>query len=294
MQHKIWAILGVIALMSCARPIADFTLDQKTKTAPTEVYFTNNSQKAKTYLWDFGDGTTSKETNPTHKYYLSGQYNIQLTADNRGRKRTVNKKILVKAPEICLVEIETPFGSMMVQLYDETPLHRDNFIKLAESSFYDSLLFHRVINGFMIQGGDPASRSAKEGTPLGGGGPGYQLPAEINPNLHHFKGALAAARTGDNVNPEKKSSGSQFYIVHGSPINDEMIEHFEAQNGIHYSDEDRKKYREMGGTPFLDGNYTVFGQVIKGLDVIDKIAFQAKDNRDRPEQDIWMVVRVLK
>ena len=294
MQKIVSVILGFVVLASCARPIADFGLNQRGMTAPVMVEFDSKSKKAKSYHWDFGDGTTSENNNPIHKFYLSGSYDILLTAKNKGRKQIIKKTIHVKAPEKCLVEIETSLGSMIIELYDETPLHRDNFIKLAEKSFYDSLLFHRVINGFMIQGGDPESKNAGPNAVLGGGGPGYQIPAEIEPHLHHVKGALAAARTGDNVNPEQKSSGSQFYIVHGSPVNNEMIEHFEVQNDIEYSSEEREMYANKGGSPQLDGKYTVFGRVIRGLDVIDKIVFQAKDPRDRPEENIWMVIRVIK
>ena len=156
---------------------------------------------------------------------------------------------MVKAPETCLVEIETPQGNMLVQLYDETPLHRDNFLKLAEDGFYNDLIFHRVIDGFMIQGGDPNSRDAPPGANLGSGGPGYQIAAEFNESHIHLKGALAAARTGDGVNPERKSSGSQFYIVQGNPVNENMLEMVGVRNGIEYSPDQRKAYAEVGGTP---------------------------------------------
>ena len=198
------------------------------------------------------------------------------------------------APETCLIEIQTSYGNMTVKLYDETPLHRDNFIKLAEEGFYDGLLFHRVINGFMVQGGDPQSRNAASGMPLGSGGPGYQVAAEIKPDLVHMKGAIAAARTGDAVNPEKKSSGSQFYIVQGRPMSEQELEIMEERKGIHYTPEQRKQYETEGGTPFLDQEYTVFGQVIKGLEVIDAIAGVQTDRNDRPREDISMKVVVIK
>ncbi len=191
-----------------------------------------------------------------------------------------------------MVRIETPYGSMLVELYDETPQHRDNFLKLAEEGFYDSLLFHRVMQGFMIQGGDPDSRDARPGQQLGMGGPGYTIPAEFNPKYIHVKGALAAARQGDAVNPQRASSGSQFYIVHGRPYTDAELNQIEQRNGITYTEEQRKAYKTIGGAPFLDGQYTVFGKVVEGLEVIDKIAEQPVDRANRPLKDITMKISV--
>ena len=184
------------------------------------------------------------------------------------------------------VRIETPMGTMRAVLYDETPLHRDNFVKLAKEGFYDSLLFHRVIDGFMIQGGDPDSKTAPSGMPLGQGGPGYTLPAEIA--APHVKGALAAARLGDNMNPQKASSGSQFYIVDGQTVTGPYLDNIERSKRIKYSPGQREQYQTKGGTPQLDGEYTVFGQVIEGLDVIDKIAQVQVDRASRPVEDIRM------
>lgn len=183
---------------------------------------------------------------------------------------------------------------MLVELYDETPQHRDNFLKLAEEGYFDGLLFHRVIDGFMIQGGDPESRNAPSGKALGMGGPGYQVPAEFNSKYVHLKGALAAARQGDQVNPEKKSSGSQFYIVQGKPVSESNLQLTEARNGIQYTPEQKEEYMTIGGTPFLDQGYTVFGRVIDGLNVIDSIATVRTDSRDRPTEDVAMKIRVIK
>jgi peptidyl-prolyl cis-trans isomerase B (cyclophilin B) len=183
---------------------------------------------------------------------------------------------------------------MTLKLSDETPQHRDNFIKLAEEGYYDGLIFHRVINGFMIQGGDPNSRNAAPGAQLGSGGPGYQVPAEFVDDLVHVKGAIAAARTGDNVNPQKMSSGSQFYIVHGKPMTEQELTMMESRKGIRYTPAQREAYLTHGGTPFLDRDYTVFGQVIEGLEVIDKIAASATDRGDRPKEDITMKIVVIK
>ena len=250
-----------------------------------------------------------------------------------------------KKEEDRIVMIKTGYGDIKIKLYNETPRHRDNFIRLANEGFYNGLLFHRVINEFMIQGGDPDSRDAKPGVLLGNGGPGYDLPAEIHyPELFHKKGALAAAREGDRINPEKKSSGSQFYIVQGKTFTDEDLDAVEKRvdrmnrQSIYYktlslySDsllalqknqkwdefyamqkkiqkivddkiianphkippELREVYKTIGGTPHLDGNYTVFGEVIEGLNVIDSIAKVQTDTNDRPVKDIKMEVVVIK
>lgn len=185
------------------------------------------------------------------------------------------------------VMIETDFGNMKVKLYDETPQHRDNFVKLVKENYYDDLLFHRVISGFMIQGGDPNSKNAAPGTPLGAGGPGYQIPAEIG--KPHIKGALAAARTN---NPEKASSGSQFYVVQGTPQTENSLRGLAKQKGITYTEDELKRYTELGGTPQLDNEYTVFGEVVEGLDVIDKIAAVQTGQADRPVQDVKMKIRM--
>lgn len=159
-----------------------------------------------------------------------------------------------------MLTIKTTDGTMTVKLYAETPLHRDNFVKLAKSGFYDGLLFHRIIKGFMIQGGDPFTRDSSKVAQYGTGGPGYTIPAEIVAGKTHKKGALAAARRGDQVNPAKESSGSQFYIV-----------------------------QDAEGCSHLDGEYTIFGEVVTGLDVIDKIASERTDFRDRPVRKVQIV-----
>ncbi|MCX6228998.1 MAG: peptidylprolyl isomerase [Bacteroidia bacterium] len=243
-----------------------------------------------------------------------------------------------------LVLIKTDFGAMKIALYNETPKHRDNFLKLAKAGYFDGVLFHRVIKEFMIQGGDPDTRNAQPGQKLGDGGPGYEIENEINPSLLHKKGALAAARQGDDINPEKKSSGSQFYIVQGVVFpsnnlqelekegtqrlaqsimrqlsrenNDSLNLYRQANNKIAFdklatalqtlaiakakekpfklSDEQRALYTTVGGTPHLDGNYTVFGEVIEGLAVLDSIAAQRTGPADRPLRDIKMEVKVVK
>jgi peptidyl-prolyl cis-trans isomerase B (cyclophilin B) len=242
-----------------------------------------------------------------------------------------------------LVTIKTNYGDMHAVLYDETPKHKENFIKLAKEGFFDSTLFHRVIKEFMIQGGDPNSKGAAQGARLGNGGPGYTVPAEFNKDLFHEKGALSAARQGDNVNPNKESSGSQFYIVQGKAYNNEeltidmntlgracqqmlqqprfdslkqmFINIYQTEGPDAYGKKmielkdliatemqvkvtkevnpDRvAAYTTVGGAPHLDDEYTVFGKVIDGLDIIDKIADQKVDRSDRPLENIMLTMSV--
>lgn len=295
MKNYIYIFLISLIVVGCARPVSQFTMDSETVTAPAKVRFNNESQKAEAYKWYFGDGNTSTEESPEHKYVLSGKYNVKLIATKGKKTNTSIKEIIVEAPKDCTLEMETTAGTMTILLYDNTPKHRDNFIKLAEEDFYKDLLFHRVIEGFMIQGGDPNSKGAQSGARLGSGGPGYQVDAEFDEANAHVKGALAAARMGDAVNPEKKSSGSQFYIVHGKDISEQELAMMESRKGITYTDDTKKAYLENGGVPFLDNEYTVFGQVVKGLDVIDKIAGVSTDGSDRPSEDVKILsVKVIK
>lgn len=237
-----------------------------------------------------------------------------------------------------LVELKTTMGDIVVELYNDTPLHRDNFLKLVGEGFYDGVLFHRVIDNFMVQTGDPSSKEAEAGAMLGTGDPGYTIEAEIDyPKHYHKYGALAAARTGDNVNPEKRSSGSQFYIVTGRKMTESQLENmymrqheeqlqstfrelaFQHRDSIEtmrkagdeaglealrqqliketeekidikpMPENMKADYAEKGGTPHLDGAYTVFGQVIKGMDVVEKIQKVSTDGHDRPLEDVKVI-----
>lgn len=187
------------------------------------------------------------------------------------------------------IEITTDYGVMKIMLYNETPLHRDNMLAKVREHFYDSLLFHRVIATFMIQGGDPESKHAVSGAMLGNGSaPGDRIPGEFNPNLFHKRGALAAAR---DPNPQKASSNCQFYIVQGKTATDKELDDQEKQTGVKYTPEQREIYKTIGGTWRLDQNYTVYGEVYEGLNVIDSIAHVQKDRNDRPLKDVRMYVK---
>jgi len=208
---------------------------------------------------------------------------------------TFTAAAFAKAPQNQYVRIKTSYGQCIIRLYNETPKHRDNFIKLTKSGFFNGTLFHRVIQNFMIQGGDPDSKNAKPGIELGNGGPKYTVPAEFNDSLFHKRGVLAAAR---DDNPAKASSGSQFYIVEGKRYTDADLDKTEKLprfNGMNYKipASQREIYKTVGGTPSLDRNYTVFGEVITGLDMVDRIAAVPKDERDRPKTDVAMTVELL-
>ena len=194
------------------------------------------------------------------------------------------------------VRMKTSLGEITLLLYDDTPMHRDNFIELINKKFYDGILFHRVIPGFMIQAGDPNSKNAKSGDRLGSGNPGYTVPAEFRPQLYHKKGALAAARLGDQANPKKESSGSQFYIDTGKVWTNNDLNQMESTN-THpkFTDEQRQIYTTIGGYPPLDYNYTVFGEVTEGVEIAEKIGLVKRDRSDRPLDDVKILsITILK
>ena len=208
----------------------------------------------------------------------------------------------VNENEETMVLIATSFGDMKLKLYNDTPQHRDNFVKLVSEGYYNGSLFHRVMKDFMIQGGDPQSKGAAPGQQLGTGGPGYTIPAEILHNHIHKKGALAAARQPDRVNPEYASSGSQFYIVEGRisdpsatlTIEERRNLNLPAEQKWSYTDDQVNAYATIGGAPHLDGTYTVFGEMIEGFDVLDAISVAATDRMSRPTVDIPMEVMIIK
>ena len=197
-------------------------------------------------------------------------------------------RLQAQVPETKIL-IKTDLGNITVQLYNETPQHRDNFIKLVKQGLYTNTLFHRVIKSFMIQGGDPESVNAPAGAQLGNGDVGYRVPAEFTVR-YHKRGALAAAR---DDNPEKASSGCQFYIVQGKVYSEAELNMIESRIGIKFTDEQRKTYTTIGGAAHLDGAYTVFGEVIEGMDVVDKIAGVECDMYNRPKTDIKMTMQVI-
>jgi peptidyl-prolyl cis-trans isomerase B (cyclophilin B) len=218
----------------------------------------------------------------------------QATTSEAKKETLVNETISPTETKGQKVKISTRYGDMVVVLYDETPQHRDNFIKLVNEGYYDGTLFHRVMQDFMIQGGDPDSRDAQPNQGLGKGGPGYTIEAEFVPEFYHKKGALAAARQPDQVNPEKRSSGSQFYVVQGKRYTDAELNQMAKRTGAFYTPEQIKVYQTIGGTPFLDTDYTVFGEVVDGMEVIDKIAAVKTSAQNRPVEDVEMTLSLIK
>ncbi len=206
----------------------------------------------------------------------------------------------VKPKKYSFIEIITPKGNIYAWLYDDTPLHKENFLKLASEGYYDKTKFHRVIKGFMIQTGDPNSKSDSLRAQWGQGGPGYTIDAEINKDHYHKKGVLAAARMADQANPKRASSGSQFYIVQGAVFNDQTLDVVEKQirkatNNPDYkfTEQQRNDYKQVGGAPHLDMQYTVFGEVVKGLEVVDLIAQSQTAAQDQPVENIEIDINVL-
>ena len=195
-----------------------------------------------------------------------------------------------KPPKNQYVRIKTNYGQCIIRLYNETPQHRDNFIKLAKKGFFNGTLFHRVIQDFMIQGGDPDSKNAKPGTELGNGDVGYTIPAEFRDSLFHKRGVLAAAL---DDNPKMASSGCQFYIVEGKRMTDAELDHLEQKNNYKIPEYQRNYYKTVGGVPHLDRKYTVYGEVVSGIDMVDQIAAVKKDGNDRPLVDVPMTVEAL-
>jgi cyclophilin family peptidyl-prolyl cis-trans isomerase len=204
-------------------------------------------------------------------------------------------QVMAAKPKNQYIKIATDKGAVIIKLYNETPLHRDNFIKLAKEGLYNGTLFHRVIKEFMIQGGDPDSKNAHPDSSLGNGGLKYTVPAEFRDSLFHKKGVLAAAREGDSSNPLKASSSTQFYIVQGKIWNDSTLNVTEEKRlKFKIPEWQRQVYKTIGGTPHLDRNYTVYGEVVKGLEMIDAIANEPTGKANRPKTDIKMIVTVLK
>lgn len=187
--------------------------------------------------------------------------------------------------------ITTGYGDITIRLYNTTPVHRDNFIKLVKEEFYDYTMFHRIVPDFVVQGGDPKSKDAHTLDLLGDGDPGYLLEPEIG--ALHIRGAVGAARREVDINPTLKSNGSQFYLVWGSGVDDALLDTWEKEKGIKYSEEQRKLYKEKGGIPYLDMDYTVFGEIIDGLDIVEKMNTLPTTRNDRPSDDIRMKIRLL-
>lgn len=267
--------------MQCAKPIAEYNYTQDTSEVPARVKFSNNSKNAEVFEWQIGDSIVSQSKDLEYDFYTSGRHTVKLKAAKGNTHSIKTKDIYIDAPNVCRVRVLTNYGAMIFELAEETPRHLKNFIDLIEKSYYDNLIFHRVIEGFMIQAGEKGRTVSKvdlESLP--------QVSEEINSDLCHYRGALAAARMPDDINPSKASSGIQFYIVHGRPTSLEQLEKIEAGLLKNYTKEQKQKYIAQGGAPQLDGEYTVFGYMLDGFEVLDKIASSETNKRDKPVEEV--------
>lgn len=278
----IFLLFGCLFFWQCAQPIASFV--QKTEqrlVVPAKVYFENTSENVTDYSWEVDGEILSSDKHLEHTFYDSGKHKIVLIAKEGSKVQRKETKLYVEAPTNCLALFKTSMGNLVVELSEETPRHLKNFSELVESGFYNGIFFHRIIDDFMVQGGGNENRKS---------GKRYKdpvtIPNEITTQLLHYKGALAAARMPDDINPEKASSGSQFYLVDGRKLNADRMKKIQEDKLFDYSKEQVEKYIAVGGAPQLDGEYTVFGQLISGFEVLDEMARVDTDKYDKPLEEI--------
>ena len=280
------ACICCLAFWQCKTPIVTFTQSdhQVSYEIPARIHFTNQSENITSQVWKINGNPVSIDKNLQYTFFESGRHTIELEARSGSQIIQKQQEVIIKPSVYCQVLIKTSVGDMVLQLDENTPVHLSHFVSLVDEGYYDGIYFHRVIDDFMIQGGDNKSRHGgkKREDPS-------SIPNEISRDRLHYKGALAAARLPDDINPEKRSSGSQFYIVDGQSFTQEKFEKTIANLAMDYSDEQIMKYVEIGGAPQLDGEYTVFGRLIYGFDVLDKIAEAATDNLDKPIEDILIL-----
>lgn len=244
---------------------------------PAEVLFRNETENASSFIWYVDGEPVSSEKDMSFLFLHSGIYQVELEATDGKRTDRYSEKIHVEAPDSCIVWIQTNLGAMAFYLLEDTPRHRKNFLKHIENAYYDGKIFHRIIEGFMIQGGAPAD---------GGIESGGEIPEEISKRNVHTRGALAAARMPDEINPDKKSSSTQFYIVQGRKQNRSELLDLASEKLLDYTDEQISTYLDKGGAPQLDNEYTVFGYLVFGDALIDKIASVRTDANNKPVKDI--------
>lgn len=271
--------------MSCSSPRALFDLESAVVEALANLKANNKSENADRFVWTLDGKEISEEFDLDFPIMESGNYSLELTAIKNNNQSTYAETIFVNAPQLCHVLISTSYGDLVVELFEETPIHLRNFTDLIKQSYYDGIAFHRVIDGFMIQAGDVKTKIQPSNILTKS-----EIPSEFRTEFVHTRGALAAARKPDNVNPEKASSGTQFYIVSGTSISIDDLNAYSQIRDVKYTDEQIQNYLDFGGTPQLDGEYTVFGKLIDGYDVLDKISMTQTDPRDKPIEDI----RILK
>lgn len=281
-------LFGLIALTlaSCAKPLSKFDIVADEFTAPATISFENKSSNSKEYNWNFGDGKSSKEQSPEHHFLKSGRYTISLSSKKGTNESTYQKEIIISAPSTCQVFVSTSLGNMVLELSDKTPKHRDNFLSLVESGYYNGVLFHRVIDGFIIQAGEQNPNNKRVSQTK-------TIVAEINDHMRHYAGTLSASRMPDNINPEKESSATQFYVVDKNTVSESKLESLEKKNSILYTEAQKEEYLKMGGAPQLDENYTVFGKLLSGFDTLKKISSVKTAAGDRPVDPVTIIQMTL-
>ncbi|NNE26446.1 MAG: peptidylprolyl isomerase [Saprospiraceae bacterium] len=284
MKQSLLFILLVGLLGACKAPTAMFEYRLEDGSVPTSVQAQNLSTNASSYEWSLNDSLISQAEDVDFQITGSGRYELSLKAIENDKEDILSKSFIVEAPQNCRVQMVTSLGTMVFELYEDTPIHLDNFIDLIERGYYNGIAFHRVMQSFMIQAGDNNTRIEGRKFEFED-----QIPAEINEKYIHHKGALAAARMPDEVNPERASSGTQFYIVHGRSLDDDQIENYDVTRQVPYTPDQRELYKANGGAPQLDGAYTIFGFLIDGEEVIDAIAGVETNDRDRPLEDVRII-----
>jgi len=266
--------VSTVFLVSCSRPVAYFTVSEF-RQLPAELDFSNSSQNAISYRWYIDNQQVSEEEDMTYLFLHSGRYTVRLEATDGKKTDDLSKELVLAPPDDCIVWMETSKGNMAFRLLEATPIHRNNFLAKVESGYYRNKLFHRVIGGFMIQGGRSQEGIASE-----------TIQAEIQANNVHTRGALSAARMPDAMNPQKESSDVEFFIVQGRKMDEEALLNMASEKLLDYTHLQIAAYLQRGGTPQLDMEYTVFGYLIYGDQVIDRIASAKTDINDKPIEDI--------
>ena len=270
--------------IACSTPTALFDLEMEGASVPARVQTKNLSSNASSYKWTLNDSLISESEVVEFTLFTSGRYELCLEAMDDGKVDIYKKSVIVEAPHNCRVQISTTEGNMIFELYENTPGHLSNFIDLVEMGYYNGITFHRVMEGFMIQAGDNSTRVDEKKFEVQD-----QIPAEFRDEYVHHKGALAAARMPDEVNPDRASSGTQFYIVHGRSLTDDQLENYDVTRQVPYTADQKNLYKDKGGAPQLDGAYTIFGFLVDGEQVIDKIAGVQTNERNRPVEDVRII-----
>ena len=285
MKQLLFFTFSLFVFTQCGRPVALFELDDLEYDAPVLINIINHSKNAESYQWLIDGYQISESMHLRHIILESGNYNLELKASKGKRSSSIVQKIYVRAPKHCSVYMNTSKGEMTFVLNENTPVHLQNFIDLVEQGYYNGIMFHRVIDGFVIQAGDDTARRDNEKNFKSN----TEIPNEINTRDIHVRGALAAARMPDNLNPERASSGTQFYVVDGRELELDDLKRFEASKLVNYSREQIEAYLENGGAPQLDEQYTVFGYLIHGKEVLEEISRVKTDERDKPIDPVEII-----